>query len=318
MQKTCLGAYSTALLLIAATTVATADDVLEINRTFLDKYKDRLTISVPYIVDAAHKKPNPPEKDGDMHVAGRSPAVGLATVAEIQNAKDAATAIQRIKSVEGTTNQIKITGVWRIWPEHGGDHDHIQVSGPGPKYTKTGPTNPPHVFEIHPILQVDNEKLFDLLKPIDGFKPKEAEDAFGHYERASFEISRKGKKVQMHMRMVGFNYVEFLMRLDRRFDRVDDGEFVSASIFSVGEEELIVHNRRVGFVADSAPDTKQRTMKVGECIHLLGIPRVDLSLVGWRLDNAKDRPDALKWSMPYEIVAVGVYDDPVKETCGDQ
>lgn len=305
------------LALLLATASARAENVLEINRTFLDKYKNRLTISVPYIVDAAHNKPNLPDKDGDMHIAGRSPAIGLATVAEIQNAKDASAAIQLVKSVEGTTNQIQVTGLWRIWPEHGGDNDHIQKAGPGARYTKTGPTNPPHVFEIHPILKIQNEDLHDTLRPIEGFKPKDADEAFARYERANFEIARKGKRVVMHMRMVGFNYVDFVMRLKTRFKRVEDGEFISASIYSNGkDEELLVHDRRVGFIAGTAADVKQRTMKVGECMRVLGIPRVDLALVAWRLDNAKKRPEALKWSMPYEMIAIGVYDDQPKE-CGD-
>jgi len=317
MRKPILCALS-ALLVVTATAAVRAENVLEINRTFLEKYKNLLTINVPYIVDAAHKNPNPPAKDGDMHIAGRSPAIGLATVAEIQNAKDASAAILRVKSVEGTPNQIRITGVWRIWPEHGGDNDHIQVSGAGPRYTKTGPTNPPHVFEIHPILQIEDQDLRATLRPIIGFKPKEANDAFARYEHASFEITKKGKRVVMHMRMVGFNYVEFLMRLNKRFERVDDGEFVSASIYSAdNDEELLVHDRRVGFVAGTAADAKQRTMKVGECIRLLGLPRVDLALVAWRLENAKKRPEALKWSMPYEMIAIGVYDDQPKP-CGDE
>jgi hypothetical protein len=75
-----------------------------------------------------------------------------------------------------------------------------------------------------------------------------------------------------------------------------------------------VHDRRVGFVAGTAPDDKQKSVKVGECILVLGIPRIDLALVAWRIQHGGD---ALRWHMPYEIVAVGVYDDDPKE-CGDE
>ncbi len=64
-----------------------ADNILELNKSFIEKYKNKLTISVRYTVDAAHKRPNPANKDGDMHVAGRAPEIGLPTVAEIQNAR---------------------------------------------------------------------------------------------------------------------------------------------------------------------------------------------------------------------------------------
>jgi hypothetical protein len=177
--------WASLLLTIILPKSGYSEDVLELNRSFVEKYKNRLTISVPYYVDAAHKRPNPPEKDGDMHVAGRSADVGLATVAEIQNAKDVPNAVQIIKNVEGTGQTASLTGVWRIWPEHGGDHEHLQQIGPGSPYTGTGPTNPPHVFEIHPILRIEQEDLSATLKPIEGFETKDAEDAFNRYERAA-------------------------------------------------------------------------------------------------------------------------------------
>jgi hypothetical protein len=102
------------------------------------------------------------------------------------------------------------------------------------------------------------------------------------------------------------------MKLRKRFHREEDGEFISAAIYS-SEEELLVHDRRVGFVAGTAPDEKQKTVQVGECMLVLGIPRVDLALVSWRIRHGGD---ALRWSLPYEIIVVGVYDDrPTR--CGD-
>src|ERR1700692_3129790 len=136
---------------------AFAENLLELNRSFIEKYKNRLTISGDYFVDAAHKKPNAPAQDGDMHVAGRSAEIGLATVAEIQNAKLSPKAVDAVHQVEGTGQSVPIKGVWRIWPEHGGDNSFIQQSGAGDPFSGTPPTNPPHVFEIHPILQIDQQ-----------------------------------------------------------------------------------------------------------------------------------------------------------------
>jgi hypothetical protein len=113
--------------------------------------------------------------------------------------------------------------------------------------------------------------------------------------------------------MVGFNYVKFLMKVRKLFSREQDGEFISAQIYSP-EKELLVHDRRIGFVAGTDPDEKQKTVKVGECILVLGIPRVDLALVSWRIRHGGD---ALRWSLPYATIAVGVYDDEPKE-CGDE
>ena len=142
-----------------------AEDVLELNRSFIEKYKNKVTISVNYTVDAAHKRPNPPSKDGDMHVAGRAPEIGLATVAEIQNAGDVPDAVKAVKDVEGTGTTITLSGVWRIWPEHGGDNTHIQQTGAGAQCEGPGPTNPPHVFEVHPILKIENQDLATTLRP---------------------------------------------------------------------------------------------------------------------------------------------------------
>jgi hypothetical protein len=289
-----------------------ADSILELNKSFIEKYKNKLTISVHYTVDAAHKRPNPAAKDGDMHVAGRAPEIGLATVAEIQNAKDVPDAVRAVHDVEGSGQAIGLSGVWRIWPEHGGDNTHIQQSDAGAPFEGDPQTNPPHVFEVHPILKIADQDLTSTLRPIEGFDAKDADQAFPRYEGGSFEITPSEGRVRMRMRMMGFNYVKFLMKVRKRFHREEDGEFVSAAIYSE-EEELLVHDRRVGFVAGTAPDEKQKTMKAGECMLVLGIPRIDLALVSWRIRHGGD---ALRWSVPYEIIVVGVYDDQPRE-CGD-
>lgn len=311
MRRSLWLVWTFAFLLLSSHGVL-AEEILELSRSFIEKYKNKLTIDVMYLVDAAHKRPNPASKDGDMHVAGRAAEVGLAAVAEIQNAKDVPGAVSRVRSVEGSGVAIALSGVWRIWPEHGGDNSHIQQSGPGSPYEGVGPTNPPHLFEIHPVLKIEGQDLSGTLKPIPGFTPKEAEDAFARYERGPFEITTSGDRVRMRMRMVGFNYVKFLMKVRKRFHREEDGEFISAQIYSP-EEELLVHDRRIGFVAGTAPDEKQKTVKVGECILVLGIPRVDLALVSWRIRRGGD---AVRWSLPYEIIVIGVYDDEPKP-CGD-
>src|SRR5580704_12523951 len=144
-------AFLIALMISLPLRAALAEEVLELNRSFVEKYKNRLTIDVQYFIDAAHKRPNPPAKDGDMHVAGRLAAIGLATVAEIQNAVLSPNAVKTVHDMEGTGRTVHIKGVGRIWPEHGGDSVHGQESSAGATFDGSPPTNPPHVFEIHPI-----------------------------------------------------------------------------------------------------------------------------------------------------------------------
>src|SRR6266700_3863883 len=100
--------YWALLFLLLPIQTLRAEDVLELNQSFIEKFKNKLTISVQYTVDAAHKRPNPASKDGDMHVAGRAPEVGLATVAEIQNAKSVPNAVKLVKGVEGTGQSVAL------------------------------------------------------------------------------------------------------------------------------------------------------------------------------------------------------------------
>jgi hypothetical protein len=116
--------------------------------------------------------------------------------------------------------------------------------------------------------------------------------------------------------MVGFNYVHFKMRLiDRQQPAPPDGEIVYASILDLGDE-LLVQKRRVIFVKDTQPLTKEAGMAAGDCMEVLGIPRINLAVLSWRVRNAQQRPEVLTWGLPYEIIAVGVYDDQ-PAPCGD-
>src|SRR2546426_676658 len=128
-----LGLFASSLL---------ANIEITLNNDFIEKYKDQATISVSFIVDKAHPRPNPAKKDGDLHAAGRAEEIGLPIVAEIMNAASQKSAVNAIHKAEGTGNPIPLTGVWRIWCEHGGDSQQVQGQPLQPFKT----TNPPHVF----------------------------------------------------------------------------------------------------------------------------------------------------------------------------
>ena len=150
--------------------------------------------------------------------------------------------------------------------------------------------------------------------PINGFKTKDAEQAFTTYERIDSQIIPNGTTIKLLTEMAGFNYVEFVMRLneDDQFV-VDDGRMVFASVHDL-DGNLLVRNRRMVFVKDSEPEKRVKTLKKGDAIHVLGIPRINLALISWRSKNFKKRPGALTWNLPYEIIIAGVYDDtPVIE-----
>src|SRR6266850_2409619 len=71
--RRCFG-LATAILLLLAATPAVSQTEISLTKTFVEKYKNQVTIDTQFIIDKAHAHPNSAAKDGDMHVAGRSPA----------------------------------------------------------------------------------------------------------------------------------------------------------------------------------------------------------------------------------------------------
>ena len=295
---------STLLLLFICLPVSSSAEItITLKNSFIEQFKNRATIDTTFTIDKAHKKPNPPSKDGDMHVAGRASEVGLSVVAEIMNARLEKKAVDLVHNFEGTGNPVKLSGAWRLWCEHAGGSDQIQDEPLQPFDT----SNPDHVFEIHPVTQLGDINVERSFKPIQGFKTKDAGDAFLKYENTRFKIIPGEDTISMVTGMVGYNYVEFIMEAnDDKQAETEDGRFVMATVRDL-QGELLVRKVRMVFVKDTPPEKAVRKLKKGETLHVLGIPRIDLALVSWRVSAAKNRPEVLDWSLPYEIIVVGVY-----------
>ena len=107
---------------------ALSDDNVEItlHDSFIRTYKDRATIRLKLTVEKAGKRPHPAFWDGDFHMAGQSPAIGLPVVAEIANAASEEDAIDRIHRAEASGKPIRFAGSWRLWSEHAGDAEEYQ------------------------------------------------------------------------------------------------------------------------------------------------------------------------------------------------
>jgi hypothetical protein len=283
-----------------------AEITITLKRDFIKKFENRVTIDAKYTIDQAHKTPNPPSKDGDIHIAGRADEIGLATVAEVMNAAGQPKALALVKKETGSGTPVNMTGAWRIWCEHGGDVEHIQGDPLAPFDT----TNPPHVFEIHPLLKMNNINVATGWKPIVGFTPKDADQAFITYERTRSRIEVGGDTITIHTTMAGYNYVEFEIELLEAPVEVSDGLMVFATILNLQGEEL-VHHRRMVFVQGTPPATKAAGLKKGSILHVLGIPRINLTLVDFRTSHVDDPEfkgkDILNWSLPYEMIIVAVY-----------
>src|SRR4051812_37635635 len=59
---------------------------VEIQKSFIDHYRNRVSIDARFTVDESMQNPIAKAFDGDLHLSGRAPEVGLPVVAEIANA----------------------------------------------------------------------------------------------------------------------------------------------------------------------------------------------------------------------------------------
>lgn len=304
-----LSRIALAVLALAAGLPAFAEISITLNNTFIEKHKNRATIDANFAVDHSKGKPNPASKDGDMHVAGRDAKnIGMAAVAEIMNAKNHLDAVEAANNAAGTNSPIPISGAWRIWNEHGGDNVFVQ----GKAVAAAQTSNPDHVFEIHPITEVGGIDIRASYQPIPGYDAKKPEDAFPRYDNVRSKIIPKSGKVTIVSNGIGYNYVNFQMVLNEKPFKIADGALAKARIQDL-EGHLLLRDKRMVFVKDTPPEIAVRDGKAGDCLRVLGIPRLDLALVSWRVKNRSDERDPLNWNLPYEIIVVGVYPEACEE-----
>jgi hypothetical protein len=294
---------------LAAAKKSAKEYQITLKNATIEKYKNRATLATPYqvIQSRVHRV----VEDGDMHVAGLADEVILPCVAEIMNIRNFQSAQQLVRKLEKSHETTTVTGVFRLWCEH----PDIHGNGPQiqddviPDYVDS---NPAHVFEIHPITRIADIEVLDSLVPIpDEYPAKDAQKAFGIYESLTCRIvpDSEQQTTTLFTRKVGFNYVKFKLRVDEDQHLLTfDTRIVRCSVLTLDETE-IVSDRRMVFVQNSPPEKKVRTLKKGDTLTVMGMPRIDLAVVSWRTRNATTRPEALSWNLPYEMIVVGVYDD---------
>jgi hypothetical protein len=295
------------LAVLAFAAAAHAQVVIKLNNSFIDEFRNRASITATYSVVKSHHKPNPASKDGDTHSAGTAPEIGLAAVAEIMNAKEQPAALKAILAVEGSDSEtVKIVGAWRLWAEHAGGDDQVQ----GAEIPPFDTTNPDHVFQIHPIVSVNDIDVRKSLHPVTGFTPKDAERAFTQYENLRCKIIPGATQTTLMTTMAGFNYVKFVMTLNEDPVTIPGGDGTVARVaVSTLDGDLLVRRLRMVFLAGTPPEKAVLELHKGDSLTVLGVPRIDLALVAFRAAHAADRPEVLDWNLPYEIVVVGVFKD---------
>jgi len=291
------------IYMAVASRLAPGDMTMEIKRSFLEEYKNKVTIKATFTVDDASGSPNPREFDGDLHVAGRAPEIGLRLVSEIMNAGDADSAVALIKAAEKSHLPVKLTGVWRLWPEHalGGREQQ------GERVEPMKNPNPDHAFEIHPIIRLDRFNLLAGFHPVDKYRPGSAPRTFKIYQEAACSLSVGPNSVTLVSQTGLYNDVHFLIEPTGEPQLVvDDGRFVMARALDTDGNQLVERLRLV-LVKGSAPERMIRSLPKGARRHVWGLPRVSFVELSRRIRESATNPAVLVGTLPYEIIVLGVY-----------
>jgi hypothetical protein len=296
----------TALLIVAGWCHA---GTLVLKRAWVEQFKDRATIDANFTVDHAHKRPNAPAADGDIHVAGRAPKeIGLPTVAEVMNASNDQPAVKLIHADEGNGSFLAVTGAWRLWFEH------PPSSGAQTQFADVPPaanTNPDHCFEIHPLTNVGGNDLTTSFHDIQGFTPKDADAAFSSYEKLSVTVRANKTAVTLDSPKSGFNYVLFAIRPLGPATKLQDGglAFLCDVAADIGEP-AIARTVRMIFVPRTEPFNAVQN-GFSDDLKVLGIPRVNLNAVSAFINDPANASaiaaaTGAKRKLPYEMIIVAV------------
>ena len=283
---------------------------ITLRKSFIDSFKNKVTIDADYAIFYAHPSPNAAKDDGDLHFSGYDKKIGLPTVAEVMNAADEQEALDTIHANEGKgkpDNTITLTGVWRLWAEHISTGT-TYAQGMGSKTIKN--TNPNHVFEIHPATSIKGIDLISSLRDIEGYEA-EPKKAFPNYLSRPCNISSTTKKITIQTRGALYNYADFWIRLlsTEKF-KVDDGLFVYCDVldakFKPGvhnvSSKTITFMIRMAFVKGSEAYNTVKDMQKDEFLHVIAIPRISLIAISQRVSSKKNLSDKL----PFEMIVVGI------------
>jgi hypothetical protein len=310
-----LQSYFIVLVFLSTSTLCRADVTLVLNKSFVNKIKNKATVTTSLNVDAHPNTPHPIKSsgnDGDIHMAGRDTIFKLPLVAEIINARLEAAAMNLLKQ-SSPQQPLNVTGVWRIWFEHLGKKDQVQ----GDPVPAPGDSNPDHLCEIHPITKfgsIDVLNSFVEIKnnnvsPPKSYEAYTASKAFPFYDDIDATIKASNTAISITSGEGKYNYTEFVMELAGKPKDVGDGFVVLAHIFDKDDVDQPASPdlRRMIFVKGTPPANKLASLTKGEQVHVLGIPRVNLAEVSAiASQNGNEETDV---KLPYEMIIVAILPD---------
>src|SRR5262249_35617206 len=172
--------------------------IIELDNNFIKKYENRATITSEFTITGVSRV-HTPKNDGEVHIGGWSAEAGLPGVAEGMNAANTGKKpLAAFRKAWLAKQKGPATGAWRLWGEHPGTAAQVQAIGTEPSFPLHGeaPSNPDHVFEIHPVTTVKvgatETDAKDAISKTAGHTPHEAEKAFVlGYEKLTCKIIPK-------------------------------------------------------------------------------------------------------------------------------
>ncbi|MBC8138682.1 MAG: hypothetical protein H8F28_22610 [Fibrella sp.] len=310
---------------------AASHTILVIRRDTLDKLAGRITMDAKLRV--AGVETHSPSGDGEAHIGGVTldPATeqdfGFATVAELlqagkYNGRNRLLAYLRAR-VGG--DPIAVSGVWRFWSEHGRD---LNAQGEArfeqgiypPPSAWSKPSNPNHIFEIHPLTSLT---LADgvVINLRDDFVFQEGYAALGD-EKRTHRAFRLFPKIDCKITVLGdlikivstphhYNFLQFKARITAPPISAIDGSFWTADVFDQNGAGLIT-----GGVATSTPLARGVRLAVtggtpvaqsfasvtpGQTVKLVAFPRVNLEAVQ-RIADGLPNGATFEGQLPYELI----------------
>ena len=280
---------------------------LTLSKAFIEKVKNAAVIETSFSVDHTLKKPHKIDSggnDGDIHSAGRDTAIRLPLVVEITNAgmDSHKPAMDAMKAAVGDAN-IPLAGIWRLWFEHAGREPQIQ----GAEVPKPTGTNPDHVFELHPLSEVNGNDCKGSFQPIPGYNAYDAERAFAEeYEKLTCTIRVTDTAIQIESKKAGINHTQFRMQLLGKPKKgIGSAVFLLADVFDITDEEekLNASPVRMVFVDGTPAAQAVAALEEGDRINVLGIPRVDLNKVSAIAEGLAPN-ETYRGPLPYEIIVL--------------
>jgi hypothetical protein len=268
--------------------------VIELENAFITKYMDRATIDTefePIAMSRDHKVSKGGE-DGEVHIGGIAREAKLAAVAEVMNVASKGKQAKAVfaKALAAGHRPLRVTGAWRLWCEHSGGRPQRQTAGLRPPLPGPAPSNPDHVFEIHPVTSV---RLGDAA-PVSGLEAITATPGYTAYDATlAFHLSYDrlpctitplaNDRTRIVTQAIGYNFAEFIIKLNPPTDRpnpaaMEDGHLAMATVYDV-DGELVSHRRRMVFIKGTDADNRVAALAEGKRLRVVGIPRISLKLV---------------------------------------